>query len=92
MVEADFPDKLPQFLQEAQQVAGSCFEIKGIAWYEWDPRGKSRIHCEEGSCTFHLEGSCINPEPIIEDDCPQSSSCASYQPQIIDPQDIQIID
>lgn len=92
MVEADFPGEPPQFLKEVQKVIDSGFETWGMVWYVWGQDGEVRIHCEEGSCTFHLEGSCRNPEPVIEDDCFMSSSCASYEPKIIDPQDIQIID
>lgn len=90
MVEAEPDGQSPKFLKEAQEAVDSGFRTWGRAWYEYGPDGRAEIHCEEGSCTFHFQSGCINPEPIIEDNCLMSSSCASYKPRIIEPQDIQM--
>ena len=38
------------------------------------------IECKEQSCRFHQEDtSCINPKPIIFDDCPEDQLCMAYE-------------
>lgn len=54
------------------------FRAKAYLFYE---NGITRIMCEEPSCEFHQVGGCLNPEVIINDDCPIDQYCESYIPQ-----------
>lgn len=41
--------------------------------------GEKGVICEEGSCRFHFEDGCVNPDVLINDDCADDSYCLSYE-------------